>query len=512
MRARTFLIVALLLGIGLSLWTVPVAGAAQDPSAAAPQHAQAVSGVAEVGAGEHAGGHHAGGHGDPFEAILLEFALLIVVAVAGRALASKLGQPSVLGELLAGVAVGNIGYLLGLKAARVVMHLSDAQAIFTRVFAEGESVREAVVHLASSGAVKEELVGLVTGPGGDIVVLITITLWLFSNLGVILLLFLVGLESSVQEMRSVGVKSTRVAVTGVVLPLALGAGAARLLLPDLPSVAHLFVGATLCATSVGITAAVLKDMGRLQTPEAKIILGAAVLDDVLGLIVLAVVVGIVATGEVDPLAILKTTGLAFGFLGAVLLLGDRLVQATAGLFRAFDRANLKLLPPLVIAFVLSGAAARAGLAPIVGAFAAGLIVSEKHLQLGEPGEPKASEVLAPLERVFAPVFFVLMGMQVDLRTFGDATTLGLGLALVTVGVLGKLLAGWAVGRGHDALTIGIGMVPRGEVGLIFAGIGRALGVITDALFAAIVLMVIVTTVVAPLGLRWSTARSARRAV
>lgn len=496
MRVRNVLILALIVGVAATVWTNVTTSAAQ---------ATINESVAE-GAAHEAEAEHGAGHSDPFTWILLELTVLIAVAVAGRALAGRFGQPSVLGELLAGMALGNIGYLLGLKLARLVMHFSDAGALFRRMFEHGESAGEAARHLVASGAVAEELVALMTGPGAGELVVMAITLWLFSNLGVILLLFLVGLESSVHEMRAVGLKATLVAVTGVILPFGLGYGAAVLLVPDLSGAAHLFVGATLCATSVGITAAVLKDIGQIQTPEAKIILGAAVIDDVLGLIVLAVVVGIVTSGGIDPIAILKVTALAFGFLGAVILLGDRLVRAIAGLFRAVDRANLKLLPPLAIAFLVAWAAAGVGLATIVGAFAAGLIVSERHFQLGEDDETTAAAVLSPLERLFAPVFFVLMGMQVDLRTFTDPTTLGMGLALVAAGVVGKMVAGWAAGRGQDPITIGIGMVPRGEVGLIFASIGKALGVVADGLFAAIVFMVIATTVVAPLGLRWSTTR------
>jgi Kef-type K+ transport system membrane component KefB len=445
-----------------------------------------------------------GGHQDLFAMILLEIVIVILVAVFGSWVAKRFDQPAVLGMLLAGVTLGNVGYWLGLPLCTLVMHLSGAGHLFQYVLTQDVSVSEAAAHLESLGAASDTLIDLMTGPDAPRLVLLAIGLSLLSNLGVILLLFMVGLESSVDEMKQVGRPAILVALAGVALPFALGYGAGVLLTPEEPAAHHLFLAATLCATSVGITAAVFRDLGKLQTPEGKVILGAAVIDDILGLIILAVVIGIIASGGVDLLEIARIAGLALGFLGLLLVFGDRIVRITAGLYRFFDHAHLKLFYPLVLAFTLSWLASIVGLATIVGAFAAGLIVSERHLGNGD--SKTAEEVLAPIENLFAPVFFVLMGMQVNLSTFTDPGTVLIGLALVVVAVVGKVLAGWAAGRGLDRLTVGIGMVPRGEVGLIFASIGKGLGVVNDAMFSALVLMVIATTLIAPIGLKWSLGR------
>jgi Kef-type K+ transport system membrane component KefB len=450
----------------------------------------------------HAAGD--GGHQDLFAMILLEIVIVILVAMLGRWGAKRFDQPAVLGMLLAGVILGNVGYWLGLPLCNLVMHLSGAGQLFQYALTQDMSVSEAAAHLESLGAASDTLINLMTGPDAPRLVLLAIGLSLLSYLGVIMLLFMVGLESSIEEMKQVGKPAILVALAGVALPFALGYGTGMVLTPDAPAAHHLFLAATLCATSVGITAAVFKDLGKLQTPEGKVILGAAVIDDVLGLIILAVVIGIIASGSVDLLDIARIAALAMGFLGLLLVFGDRIVRVTAGLYRALDHVHLKLFYPLVLAFTLSWVASLVGLATIVGAFAAGLIVSERYLGNGD--DKTAKEVLAPIENLFAPAFFVLMGMQVNLSTFTDPGTLLIGLVLVVIAVVGKILAGWAAGSGLDKLTIGIGMVPRGEVGLIFASIGKGLGVVNDGMFSALVMMVIATTLVAPIGLKWSLGR------
>lgn len=274
---------------------------------------------------------------------------------------------------------------------------------------------------------------------------------------------------------------------------------------------HLFLGATLSATSVGITARVFKDLGKLQTSEARVILGAAVIDDILGLVILAVVVGIVATGRVHLSEVARILVLSALFLGGMVLLGKRLMHYPVAWFSRADRKHLKLLFPLTLAFLAAWAASMIGLAAIVGAFAAGLILSEEHFMEYTLTRTTTTELIAPLEALFAPIFFVLMGMQVNLNSFLEPGTPGLALAFVAAAVVGKLVAGFPAGKGIDRLSVGIGMIPRGEVGLIFASIGKGLGVVTDAVFSAVVIMVIVTTLITPVGLRWSLFRESAEA-
>jgi Kef-type K+ transport system membrane component KefB len=452
------------------------------------------------------------GHTDPFSDILLQLAVVIVAAVFGRWAASRFHQPAVLGELLIGVVVGNIGYWFQRPLFVLVMHLDSVSAVFRSVWNTGLSVSEAIQQVFSAaelapGGSGELLVQILTGPGAAKFVLMGFAFWVFSSLGVILLLFMVGLESSVEEMMHVGARATLVAVVGIVAPFLLGVGASAWLLPGSPSSVHLFLGATLAATSVGITARVFKDLNKLHTAEAKVILGAAVIDDILGLIILAVVVGIVATGEVRVTDVARILVLAFMFLVTLIVFGDRIVRRTLSVFGRWERQNLKLLFPLTLCFVAAWMANLIGLAAIVGAFAAGLIVTEKHFEPYGDSRGTATELIAPLEALFAPVFFVLMGMQVNLASFLQPGTVGLALAFVVAALVGKLVAGLPAGRGIDRLSVGIGMIPRGEVGLIFASIGKGLGVVSEGVFSAVVIMVIVTTLITPIGLKWSLARA-----
>ena len=478
--------------------------------------AVAVAGVHAVAWG--AGGGHGGGtHVDTFAAVLLELAAVIVTAMIGRWAAAAVNQPSVLGELLVGVAAGNLGYWLGQPLFILVMHLGDTQPLFAEIWATGLPVRDVAPRVFSAaqlapGGIGEQVVQILTGPGSSHLVVMTIALWMFSNLGVILLLFIVGLESTVNEMLAVGPRAVAVAVIGIIAPFGLGYLATRLVLPELPVTVALFTGATLSATSVGITARVFKDLNRLQAPEARIILGAAVIDDVLGLIILAIVVGIVASGGVEIGAIVRIGLLAAMFLGVVIIFGERMVRGLIPVMTALDRRNLKLLFPLALALALSWLASKIELATIVGAFAAGLILNEKHFPKADDEHATTiEELIHPLEAIFAPVFFVLMGMQVNLAAFGSIDTLGISLALIITAIVAKLVAGLPAGKGVDRLSVGIGMVPRGEVGLIFASVGKSLGVVDEGLFSAVVIMVIVTTLLAPLLLKWSLARNTRRA-
>lgn len=453
---------------------------------------------------------HSGGHVDPFSSVLLLLALITFLAILGRWIAEQVKQPSVLGELLIGVMIGNVGVWLERPLTILVMHINEAAEIWRGVWIYGRSVTDSAQKIFSASELGPEglggqLVQILSGPGANIYVLLIVAIWIFSQLGVILLLFLVGLESNVDEMVRVGHRALSVGFIGIVAPFSLGLLVTLWLLPQNPMPVHLFVAATLCATSVGITARVFKDLNRLQTQEAKVILGAAVIDDVLGLIILAIVVGIVATGEVHLLDIGRIVLLSLVFLGLVMKFGDRLVRLLLPFMSQLDK-NFKLLFPLGLCFLFSWLANQIELATIVGAFAAGLILNEKDFSKYSSENMTMEELMKPLESIFAPIFFVLMGMQVNLATFLSTESLALGLALIVVAAIGKVVSGLPAGTGTDKLSVGIGMIPRGEVGLIFASVGKGLGVIPEFVFSAIVMMVIVTTFIAPLGLKWSLSR------
>ncbi|HEU5056179.1 MAG TPA: cation:proton antiporter [Kofleriaceae bacterium] len=397
-------------------------------------------------------------------------AIVLVAAKLGGDLAARLRQPPVLGELLAGVLLGNLA-LVGVDW-------------FERI-----EVDPAIEFL--------------------------------SRVGVLVLLFEVGLESTVRQMLRVGLSSLLVAVVGVIAPFALGWLTAAWLLPDASAYVHAFIGATLCATSVGITARVLKDLGWSHSDEARVILGAAVIDDVLGLVVLAVVGGIIAAADrgvaLSYVSIAAIIGKAGAFLVLSLLLGVLLAPRMLRLASFLRARGVLLAIGLAFCFSLSWLASVIGLAAIVGAFAAGLILEDVHYRdfVGR-GEHGLEELIQPISSFVVPFFFVLMGMRTDLRAFGDPGVLGLAGALTVAAIAGKQVCGLAVlGRGVDRLSVGIGMIPRGEVGLIFANIGIGLTlagepVISQSTYSAVVAMVIVTTLVTPPALAWSLSRRGRR--
>lgn len=407
------------------------------------------------------------GHSDPVAAVVLSLAIILVAAKLGGDLATRLDQPSVLGELVVGVVLGNLT-LVGFSG---LDHITDDASID-----------------------------------------------MLARLGVLILLFEVGLESTVAQMLKVGLSSFVVATLGVVAPFALGWGVGAWLLPQSSIYVHAFLGATLCATSVGITARVLKDLGRSQSNEARVILGAAVIDDVLGLVVLSVVTGAVAAADkgvsLSYLDVGWTLGKATIFLAGSLALGVYLSPKLFSLASRLRTRGVLLAMGLAFCFLLSWLANAIGLAPIVGAFAAGLILEDLHYRdFVDRGEHSLEELIHPISSFLVPVFFVLMGMRTDLLSFAQPGVLGLAAALTVAAIVGKQACSLGViGKGVDRLSIGIGMIPRGEVGLIFANVGLALvvggeRVVDEATFAAAVVMVIVTTMVTPPALRWSLRRA-----
>ena len=340
---------------------------------------------------------------------------------------------------------------------------------------------------------------------------------LLGSLGVIVLMFAVGLESTVPQMMRVGVPALRVALAGVLVPILGGFVAAWALLPrDTSPLVNLFIGACLCATSIGISAQVLRASRMARSAEGRVIVGAAVIDDVLGLLVLVGISSLVAVagtrGGLPWLGLARTMGLAVGFLVAAFSLGR---TATPTLFRLATRFRSEqiLLPVgLGFAFLLAGLGNLAGLAPIVGAYAAGLILEPAHIRVLEHRELHTlDDLLHPLVVTLSPLFFVLMGAKVDPTVLLEGRTLLLALTLGLVGTLGKFAAGYAARGGLRPAVVGWGMVPRGEVGLVFVTTGSALTLAGQPLLspqaqAGIVGAIILTTILGPMGLGWALTR------
>jgi len=365
---------------------------------------------------------------------------------------------------------------------------------------------EAMERLGQTAVLGELLAGVVIGPGVLGLVHESEALHALAELGVIILLFEVGLESDLGDLLKSGPQSTLVAIVGVAVPLLLGFVVMRAL--DQPPLVAVFVGATLTATSVGITARVLADLGRLQDAAAKVVLGAAIIDDVLGLIILAVVTGVVQTGSVSLGGVTVIAGKAALFLIGAIALGIRLAPP---LVRAVGRLKARgtlIVYSVVAAVVLAAAAHAIGLAAIIGAFAAGLILTRTERR------HHVSEQIKPVADLLVPIFFVAIGMKVEpaaLNPFAPDTQLTVIIVLTAAAILSKLATGLAVyQRGVHRWPVGVGMMPRGEVGLIFAGVGLATGVVTAGLYSALVVTVMLTTFAAPPWLKALYRRSGTR--
>lgn len=371
-----------------------------------------------------------------FHALLLGLALVWLASkVAGEAM-ERVGQTAVLGELLAGVAIGPS--VLGLVHESEVLHA-------------------------------------------------------LAELGVLILLFEVGLKSDLGELLRAGFQATLVATVGVVLPFAIGFAVMRCF--GHPPLLAVFVGATLTATSVGITARILADLGRLDDSAGKVVLGAAVVDDILGLIILAVVTGVAETGAVSLPGVALLAAKAVAFLVAAIMVGIRLAPTIIGWINLMKARGTLIVYSVVFAVTMAALADLIGLATIIGAFAAGLVLAtterREHIE----------DRIKPVADLLVPVFFVTIGMKVHpamLNPFAQNAQLGLAMLLTAVAVASKLAAGLVVyQKGVRRWPVGVGMVPRGEVGLIFAGAGLAAAVVAEDLYSALVVVVMLTTFIAP---------------
>jgi len=398
-----------------------------------------------------------------FVVLLFELSLVLTAAKMGGLAARAIRLPVVLGEIFAGIVLGNLTFT-------------------------GINFFETIQHDPSLATLAE--------------------------LGVILLMFEVGVESTVPELMRVGKSSLLVAFIGVISPFFLGFVTISVFFHDFSFWLNIFIGATLCATSVGISARVLKDLGKIQTPEGRTILGAAVVDDVIGLIILAVVVALIGSATSPGSAGLMTIGKdvffitikAVGFLFVGIFLGVLFSKRLYRWVADFELSGMLLTLSLTLCFTFAFLAHKFGLAPIVGAFSAGLIIEPEHsLVCFEREKESLERLLTPLSIIFVPIFFLHMGMKVELGALLSIKALMVGLILSALAIAGKMVCAAGVLPGENApdrWTVAIGMVPRGEVGLIFAGIGAGLKIggeplLDPAIYAAIIMMVFITTAVTP---------------
>ncbi len=406
--------------------------------------------------------------------ILVTLMLILMVAKIGGDLMERIGQPAVLGELLFGIILGNLA----------LFRLPFLEPLVDKVFNDQE---------------------------------VAIFITLLAELGVILLLFEVGLESTLREMLAVGPSALLVATLGVVAPIGLGFLAGVWFLPEDPWTVHLFLGAVLAATSVGITARVLKDIGRMEMRESKIILGAAVIDDILGLVVLAVASGAIVAAnsgtslEAGSIALIVFK--AVGFFVVAIAVGKIISPGMYKLATYLQVRGVLLSLTLGWCFFVAWLGSLVGVAPIVGAFAAGLVLEDATFKDWHGRDMELEDLLRPITAFLVPVFFVYTGMNVQLSTFANVNILGFAATLTFFAIIGKQICSLGVwDKTLNKLAIGVGMIPRGEVGLIVANIGRGLKssdgkpIISSDTFSATVIMVVITTMITPPLLKWTLER------
>jgi Kef-type K+ transport system membrane component KefB len=400
--------------------------------------------------------------------ILLDLFIIYSAAVVGGALANRLRQPPVIGELVAGVVIGP--YVLGLA---------------------GEPNAALVAALGSEEAARLALEG---------------AYGVLAEFGLVLLLFFVGLELRIGELLAVGRRAALVGIGGIAMPFAVGYALATFL--GWETIEAIFLAAALVSTSTGITARVLRDLGVIASTEARIILAAAVIDDVLSMIVIAVIGSLGERGQVSLQSILFLVAEVAIFIVFVTLIGTRVIQQFGiGLAASNDPDNY-LVAAIVICLGLAVLASSIGMAPIIGAFLAGPVI-------GESWEVhRLTRAALPIYRLLVPFFFVITGMRVDPALLIDPTVAGLAALVTAVAIVTKLLSGMlgSVGLGtRSALIIGVGMVPRGEIGFVVVAMGRSLGVLPESVVSVVVVMTVVTTMIVPpiLGALYRTSELSR---
>ena len=405
--------------------------------------------------------------------VLLSLVIIYFASKLGGEVCSRINLPPVLGELVGGV-------LIGISAFRLL------------VFPESSVAEDSLII-----SFLQNTAGLPTEAASSVFAAQSEVISLLSELGVIILLFEIGLESDLKELIRVGPIAAVVAVVGVIAPFVAGT-VGLIYIFNTPIVPAVFAGAALTATSIGITAKVLAELGQLSSEEGQIIIGAAVLDDILGIVILAVVASLAKTGEIQVSNIVYLIISAGVFLIGSILIGRLVSPFIVGLVNEMKTRGQVLLTGLVFAFILSYVATILNLEGILGAFAAGLILAETEKR------KELEEQIIPIADFLVPIFFVCVGAKTDLSVLNPTVASnreGLIIAtfLILVAILGKVITGFTVFGNPklNKLAIGVGMIPRGEVGLVFAGVGSDSGALSEATEAAIIVMVIATTFIAP---------------
>ncbi len=444
---------------------------------------------------------------DPFAYILVELGLIIAAIVAGHQLARRLDLPTILGELLVGMAVGNLLYLSGLSPLFfLIMHLGDASMLFREVWISGASVVDAAGNIFSPqelepGGLGTRLIEILVGDEAPGFLLMGSALWHFSNLGILFLWFRVALGMRLEDLLQAGRQAFLIAVVGAVTALGSGMLVLDWLLPEASWSTRFLLASGLVPTSASIALPLVTQLGRRFSGMASIAVSTILIADVTAVLLVSSAVTLVQTGAQTLGALIPGVIGITVYLGVVLYLCRKVPDWDLPWLEDMDEYQAKLLLPLGLAFLMAWIADLLSLSSLVGIFGAGMILNSLNLEKRCQGRVSTRDLMKPLTQVFAPVFFVLLGMQINIADFLSFYVLGLGFLLSGVAIGAKLLGSWLVAHQDIRGLLGWILVPRGEVALIVAATGKGLGVLGDDAYAAFMLMVITSMLVSALMVR-----------
>lgn len=435
---------------------------------------------------------------DPFSFVLLEFAFIILLAMLGHIISKHYQWPKMLGELLVGVIIGNLLYWLDFSPVfYLLMHLGDATEVFKSIWTADLPVSETILRFydpdrPEAAAFAEQMAKVFATDQSPALIIIGIALWIFSNFGVFFLLFKLGLETQPEEiLKKAEPVAYLVSLTGTLMPFLLGLGFSMWLMPDSGAAEHVFLAAALCTTSAGLTAHLFNRFQRLQSREAQIVVQAAYIDDIFGVFLLSFIGNVVLSKILGAPAII-TFFIYSAVIFVLIIVAGKWVVKHIPRYYNFDESHTVLLIPLAMVFFVSWLADLFSIGQISSAFLAGMILNKL-----KDKRDIIKGLITTFEQIFAPAFFVFVGMQVNLEVFGNSDVVLLTLCLFLAACAGKMAAGYVAMQNNNALAIGIGMLPRGEAVLIFISMSKILGVMDDTVFTVVTTIVLLSNFVAP---------------
>ena len=435
---------------------------------------------------------------NPFSFILLEFGLITILALVGHILSRHYRLPNVLGELLIGIIAGNILYWLDWSPVfYMLMHMSDAGEVFKLIWTSDLSVADTVdkIYSLNQSETREfvnRLSEVFTSNKSPELVLLGVALWTFSNFGVFLLLFKLGLETKTEEIINAAEPlAFLVSVTGTIIPFFLGLAVSFWLLPEASTSVHIFVAASLCTTSAAITSGMFIYLNKHQSREAKLVIHAAFLDDIFGMFFLSYITTVVMGETLNIFEIISLFFYSAMIFVGIIVLGKWTVRYIPQFYN-FDKSHTRILIPLIVVVLVGWLSDLFDIGVISGAFMAGMILNNM-----QDKKDLIRDLINPLEKIFSPIFFVFVGMQVNLKQFVNPEIIWITIVLLIAAVLGKAAAGFVTKQNINRIAIGLGMIPRGEAVLIFISIGKILGIVNDSIFSIITVIVLATNFIAP---------------